>query len=291
MRPAPWRPSARRRPPARRRVWGRITVHRMQRRQHPDRWRLVGAVPQTLPLARRRPCPCSRSRPGRPVRSHGHYIDPWGRPSAGRSLIINGAGVSARSRSSWPGSPGLHVIATASRPAVAWCPRLGTHEVVDHRGDLNAAGWDVRSTVAQFSGCWKCTGRLTELVAPQGTDRPRIVRQPATLAMEALRARRVPELELMFTRARFQTPDMIEHHRLGRVKTTGGRRSPATHAHRHRRGQSGRRYRTSMIVWPPATRSANSCCRAGRAGPTDGPSGAGSLAIAVNHCPGGLAPR
>ena len=135
---------------------------------------------------------------------------------AGRSiLIINGAGGVGSIGIQLAKHAGLRVIATASRPeSVAWVKQLGADEVVDHRKPLAPQVKQV-DYVANFSGdldtYWDA---MAELVAPQGAV-VAIVANSKPLPMDAVRAKSATVCwELMFTRPRFKTPDMIEQHKL-----------------------------------------------------------------------------
>jgi zinc-binding alcohol dehydrogenase family protein len=131
-------------------------------------------------------------------------------------LIISGAGGVGSIGIQLAKHAGLHVIATASRPdSVAWVKALGADEVVNHRQSLTAQIKNPVDYVANFSGeldaYWDAMG---ELVAPQGAL-VAIVANTKPLPMDAVRAKSATLCwELMFTRPRFKTPDMIEQHRL-----------------------------------------------------------------------------
>jgi zinc-binding alcohol dehydrogenase family protein len=134
----------------------------------------------------------------------------------GRSiLIINGAGGVGSIGIQLAKNSNLTVIATASRPeSVAWVRSLGADQVVDHRRPLVPQVKQV-DYVANFSGdldaYWDA---MAELVAPQGAV-VAIVANQKPLPMDVVRSKSATVCwELMFTRPRFKTPDMIEQHRL-----------------------------------------------------------------------------
>jgi zinc-binding alcohol dehydrogenase family protein len=113
----------------------------------------------------------------------------------------------------------LQVLATASRPdSIAWVKSLGADHVIDHRKPLRpqveALGMKYVDYIAVFNdldGHWAAIG---DLIAPQGGI-VSIVGNVKPLAMDAVRAKSASLCwELMFTRPRFQTPDMIEQHKL-----------------------------------------------------------------------------
>jgi zinc-binding alcohol dehydrogenase family protein len=113
----------------------------------------------------------------------------------------------------------LQVLATASRPdSIAWVKSLGADHVIDHRKPLRpqveALGMKYVDYIACFNdldGHWTAIG---DLIAPQGGI-VSIVGNMKPLAMDTVRAKSASLCwELMFTRPRFQTPDMIEQHKL-----------------------------------------------------------------------------
>lgn len=154
---------------------------------------------------------------------------------AGRSvLIIGGAGGVGSIGIQLAKRAGLTVIATASRPeTVAWVRELGADHVVSHREPLapqvRALGIEHVDHVAIFNDMRHWLDAV-ELIRPQGS----IVTIDDThlpMPMEQMKTKAASlHWELMFTRAMFATPDMIEQHRLltfvadeidaGRLRTT-----------------------------------------------------------------------
>ncbi len=129
-------------------------------------------------------------------------------------LIIGGAGGVGSIGIQLAKIAGLRVIATASRPeSVAWVKAMGADEVVNRESLASQIKKPV-DYIAVFNdidGHWAAIG---ELIAPQGGI-VSIVGNTQPLPMDAIRAKSATLCwELMFTRARFQTPDMIEQHRL-----------------------------------------------------------------------------
>jgi zinc-binding alcohol dehydrogenase family protein len=146
-------------------------------------------------------------------------IDRDGRQRGRSILIIGGAGGVGSIAIQLAKIAGLDVIATASRPESAtWAKELGADGVVNHREPLRpqieSLGRKHFDYVACFSGLdphWEAIG---DLVAPQGAVLA-IVANVAPLSLDALRAKSASLCwELMFTRPRFQTADMVEQHRL-----------------------------------------------------------------------------
>ncbi|HEY8249100.1 MAG TPA: zinc-binding alcohol dehydrogenase family protein [Burkholderiales bacterium] len=135
-------------------------------------------------------------------------------------IIIGGAGGVGSIGIQLAKISNLTVIATASRPqSIAWVKELGADHVVDHRKPLPpqiaALGLKHVDYIANFRGeldaYWEA---MAELVAPQGAL-VAIVGNTKPLPMDVVRSKSATVCwELMFTRPRFQTPDMIEQHRL-----------------------------------------------------------------------------
>jgi NADPH:quinone reductase len=131
-------------------------------------------------------------------------------------LIIGGAGGVGSIGIQLAKASGLTVIATASRPeTVAWVKELGADQVVNHRENLVSQIKSPVDYIANFSGeldaYWPA---MAELIAPQGSM-VAIVGNSKPMAMDVVRSKSATMCwELMFTRPRFQTPDMIEQHRL-----------------------------------------------------------------------------
>ncbi len=134
-------------------------------------------------------------------------------------LIIGGAGGVGSVGIQLAKIAQLQVLATASRPeSVAWVKALGADHVIDHRKPMRpqveALGLKQVDYIASFNdldGHWAAIG---DLIAPQGGI-VSIVGNARPLPMDAVRAKSASLCwELMFTRPRFQTPDMIEQHKL-----------------------------------------------------------------------------
>ncbi|WP_227746143.1 zinc-binding alcohol dehydrogenase family protein [Burkholderia cenocepacia] len=113
----------------------------------------------------------------------------------------------------------LHVIATASRPASAeWVRALGADAVVDHFGDLPAqlreAGHPSVDHVLIFNDTDHHFPAAAEVIRPQGGICT-IVENAKPVPVELLKAKSAAfHWEFMFTRAMFETPDMIEQHKI-----------------------------------------------------------------------------
>jgi zinc-binding alcohol dehydrogenase family protein len=116
----------------------------------------------------------------------------------------------------------LTVIATASRPQTRdWCLKLGAHHVIDHSKplaeQLNAIGHANVALIAGLTGTDQHYPAVPDIVAPQGKFA--LIDDPKTLDPLLLKRKAVSlHWESMFTRAIFETPDMIaQHHLLNEV--------------------------------------------------------------------------
>ena len=113
---------------------------------------------------------------------------------------------------------GLTVIATASRPESRdWVLKLGAHHAVDHSkplaDEVRSLGSPHVEFVASLTNSEQHLVQVAELIAPQG--RCGIIDDPKTFDVMLFKRKSVSlHWEFMFTRAVFETPDMIEQHRL-----------------------------------------------------------------------------
>ncbi len=134
-------------------------------------------------------------------------------------LIIAGAGGVGSMAIQLAKIAGLRVLATASRPdSIAWVKQLGADHLLDHRQPLRpqveGAGYrfvDYIFNCADTDGYWDA---MADLVVPQGKICT-IVENKKPLNQQLLKLKSVTHVwELMFTRSKYQTDDMIEQHRL-----------------------------------------------------------------------------
>ncbi|WKN33292.1 zinc-binding alcohol dehydrogenase family protein [Porifericola rhodea] len=110
----------------------------------------------------------------------------------------------------------LNVIATASRDETRdWCLKMGADEVANHHNlaeSVKKTGHrqiDYILNFADTDGHWDA---MAELIKPQGRICS-IVENKGELNLSAIRSKSVAFCwELMFTRAMYQTDDMIEQH-------------------------------------------------------------------------------
>jgi NADPH2:quinone reductase len=135
-------------------------------------------------------------------------------------LVIAGAGGVGSMAIQLARRAGFTVIATASRAeTIAWCKAMGAHHVIDHRQplapQLAALGFaqvDAAINLADTTLYWDALG---ELLAPQGhvglivePSAPLNIGDPYKLKSIGI------HWELMFTRSRFRTADMVEQGRI-----------------------------------------------------------------------------
>ena len=183
-----------------------------------------------------------------------------GKPADGGNLLIIGGagGVGSIAIQLARRLTGLTVIATASRPETqAWCRELGAHHVIDHSRKLTeglaALGVKAVDYVFSITQTEKHFDQIVELIAPQG--KLGLIDDPKTMDALPFKRKCVSiHWESMFTRALFETPDMIAQHRLltevadlvddGLVRTTLadtlGRIDAATLKRAHALIESGR---------------------------------------------------
>lgn len=119
---------------------------------------------------------------------------------------------------------GLTVIGTASRPETAeWIRDLGAHHVLDHTKPLSTelakADLPQVTHVASLTHTGQHFSELVELLAPQGKFA--LIDDPNANEIDVMQLKRKSlslHWELMFTRALYDTPDMIaQHHLLNEV--------------------------------------------------------------------------
>ncbi len=113
----------------------------------------------------------------------------------------------------------LTVVATASRPETrTWVEKMGSHHIVDHRGDLAAQMTALGSAphyIAGLTGSEQHFPSYAQMLAPQGKigliDDP----DPKAIDISLIKPKAASlHWEFMFARSLFQTDDMIEQHRL-----------------------------------------------------------------------------
>jgi NADPH2:quinone reductase len=180
--------------------------------------RIVGPMPATLDFAAAAALPLTGITAWEALRNR-LRIDPKGGNRDESILIIGGAGGVGSMAIQLARLAGLKVIATASRPeSGAWVRELGAAHVIDHRGDMPAQCKALGLEYVEHILCLNATDlhwpAMAALVAPQGMICS-IVESPVPLNLELLKSKSAGFVwEFMFTRSMYQTPDMIEQHRL-----------------------------------------------------------------------------
>jgi zinc-binding alcohol dehydrogenase family protein len=175
--------------------------------------RIVGRKPRTLDFAQAAALPLTA------ITAWEAFFDRLKVKRGASMLIIGGAGGVGSIGIQLARLAELKVIATASRPAsIAWVKELGADHVIDHRKpmrpQLEALGLKHVDYIANFNEVDEHWAAIGDLIAPQGGI-VLIVGNKNPLNVDAVRAKSAAIcFELMFTRPRFQTPDMIEQHRL-----------------------------------------------------------------------------
>ena len=139
--------------------------------------------------------------------------------SQGTLLVINGAGgVGSILIQIARKLTGLTVIATASRPeTIAWVQEMGAHHVIDHRKPLDEElariGIPEVDYVASLTGSERYLPLFPKIIAPQGYLA--LIDDPEQFDIAKLKRKSITVAwELMFTRAAYQTADMIAQHEI-----------------------------------------------------------------------------
>lgn len=175
--------------------------------------RIVGRKPKILDFAQAAAMPLTS------ITAWEAFFDRMKVQSGKSMLIIGGAGGVGSIGIQLAKISGLTVFATASRSeSTAWVKSLGADHVIDHRKEmrpqLEALGKKAVDYIACFNDLDQHWAAIGDLIAPQGAI-VSIVGNQRPLAQDAIRAKSATLCwELMFTRPRFQSPDMIEQHRL-----------------------------------------------------------------------------
>jgi zinc-binding alcohol dehydrogenase family protein len=138
----------------------------------------------------------------------------------GQSLLIVGAagGVGSILTQLAKQLTGLKVIGTASRAQTRdWVSALGADLVIDHSQplseELKRAGITSVTHVASLTQTDQHLAQLVEALAPQG--KLALIDDPKSLDISLLKRKSLSlHWEFMYTRSLFETPDMIEQHKL-----------------------------------------------------------------------------
>lgn len=175
--------------------------------------RIVGKKPKSLDFAQAAAIPLTA------ITAWEAFFDRMKVQKGRTLLIIGGAGGVGSIGIQIAKIAGLKVIATASRAeTIAWCKELGADHVIDHRKpmrpQIEALGMKYVDYIANFNEVDEHWATIGDLIAPQGAI-ALIVSNKAPLNVDAVRGKSAAIcFELMFTRPRFQTHDMVEQHKL-----------------------------------------------------------------------------
>lgn len=150
-------------------------------------------------------------------------IDPHADNHGKTILVINGAGGVGSVATQLAHWAGLTVIATASRPeTIAWTKDHGTDAVVNHRQDIvpqvRALGHQYVDYILELSNLNQHWAEIVDLIKPSGKI-VSITGSSEPLDLVALKRKRATfAWEWMFTKAFFQTDDMLtQHHTLNEI--------------------------------------------------------------------------
>ncbi len=198
--------------------------------------RIVGHMPKTLSFAEAAALPLTAITAWELLFERLQVAE--GSTDLGQSLLIVGAagGVGSILTQLASQLTGLKVIGSASRPQTqAWVRELGAAHVVDHRqplaAELRAQGIEQVTHVASLTETDQHLDQLVEALAPQG--KLALIDDPKQLDVTKLKRKSLSlHWEFMYTRSLFETPDMLEQHKLlnrvaelidaGTLKTTLG---------------------------------------------------------------------
>ena len=146
-------------------------------------------------------------------------IDVQGRSRGRTVMIIGGAGGVGSMAVQLARLAGLTAIATASRrDSIDWVKHLGSDHVVNHRQplqpQLEAAGFTTVDYILNCADTDAYWDAMADLIVPQGKICT-IVENKGPLDQQLMKLKSVTHVwELMFTRSKYQTPDMLEQQKL-----------------------------------------------------------------------------
>jgi zinc-binding alcohol dehydrogenase family protein len=181
--------------------------------------RIVGRRPQNLSVSEAAALPLTAITAWEALFERLH-IDRSGAAHRDKSLLLIGAAGGVGSIAIQLAKLAkLKVIATASRDvSAAWVRSFGADHVIDHtkplRPQLEAAGFDGVDFVANLADTDAYWAAMVDVIRPQGAI-VSIVENSGPLDIGLLQDKSATfSWEFMFTRAAFETSDMIEQHRL-----------------------------------------------------------------------------
>ncbi len=178
--------------------------------------RLAGAKPKSIGFAQ------SAALPLTAITAYEAFFDRLGLDATNSGetlLIIGGAGGVGSIGIQLAKFIGLKIIATASRPETSdWVKQLGAEYVINHnkplRPQVESLGMKHIDHIALFNNTDDHWETVVDLIRPQGKI-VMIVTNLRPLNQDVLKLKSATSVwEFMFTRSMFNTPDMIEQHRL-----------------------------------------------------------------------------
>ena len=145
---------------------------------------------------------------------------PTGEQGAGKTLLVIGAagGVGSILVQLARKLTQLTVVGTASRPQTRdWVLQHGAHHVIDHSQplaeEMKRANLPAPDYVISLTHTEQHFDQIVEVIAPQGKFG--LIDDPAPIDVRKFKRKAVSlHWELMFTRALFETPDMIRQHEI-----------------------------------------------------------------------------
>ena len=146
-------------------------------------------------------------------------VNPDGRSRGRTLLVIAGAGGVGSMTIQLAKMAGLTVLATASRPeSIEWVKHLGADHVLDHRrplrSQLESAGYKTVHYILNCADTDAYWDAMADAIVPQGKICT-IVENKGPLDQQVMKLKSVTHVwELMFTRSKYQTEDMVEQHKL-----------------------------------------------------------------------------
>jgi NADPH2:quinone reductase len=175
-------------------------------------------------------------------------LQPGKSAGKGSLLVIGGAGgVGSILTQLAHQLTGLTVISTSSRPETReWCLELGANFVIDHTKpfalQLKAIDVPEVNYIAALTASDKHFPHLVEVLAPQG--KIGMIDDPPHVDVKPLKDKAASfHWEFMFTKPKYQTPDMLCPTRLAEQPRENGRRGPHPH-HAERKYGHDQRYQS-----------------------------------------------
>lgn len=180
--------------------------------------RLVAKKPTSFDMAHAAAMPLTS------ITAYEGLVDRLGIPLQGNRegktiLIIGGGGGVGSIAIQLAKLANLKIVATASRPeSLGWCMKMGADDVIDHTQplpeQLHRLGLPHVDYIFNTSSTDQHWGAMCEMIKPQGRICG-IVDTTSAVDLNVLKRKSATfSWEFMFTRAMYQTDDMIQQHKL-----------------------------------------------------------------------------